>query len=162
VLLTLAGVFVVAGVFGIVWLHVMLAQNQFRLDRVNSRVATLQDHYERDRLQVDQLESPQRIVQEAEGKLGMVVPSTVIYLSPSVPPASATTGPPDSSPAEASTPAASSPGTPSATPSAMTAAGRSTPSATLGAAGATASGTPVPSRAPTDWTSVKPLLVPHP
>jgi cell division protein FtsL len=126
----LAGAFVVAVVFGLVWLHVMLAQNQFRLDSLDARVADEQSQYERSRLQVDQLESPQRIVDTAEGKLGMVTPTTVIYLRPSPPPTS---------------PAAAGPTTPSATVPAR-------PTTTVASSG----------QALTGWTSVKPLLVPHP
>jgi cell division protein FtsL len=80
-----AGLFVGAVLFGLVGLHVMLAQNQFRLDRLNSQAADQQARYERLRLQVDQLESPQRIVETAEKKLGMVAPGSVTYLTPSAP-----------------------------------------------------------------------------
>ena len=83
------GLFVVAVLFGLVGLHVMLAQNQFRLDRLNGQGDAEQARYERLRLQVDQLESPQRIVATAEQKLGMVTPSSVTYLTPSAPLATA-------------------------------------------------------------------------
>jgi cell division protein FtsL len=128
----LAGAFFVAVVFGLVWLHVVLAQNQFRLDRLDARVSDEQSQYERSRLQVDQLESPQRIVDTAEGKLGMVPPSTVIYLTPSAPPA--TTAPP----------------------------GPTAPSTTLPAKPGPATVAAPAGHALTDWTSVKPLLVPRP
>ena len=87
------GLFVVAVLFGLVGLHVMLAQNQFRLDRLTSQADAEQARYERLRLQVDQLESPQRIVATAQQKLGMVTPASVTYLTPSAPlPASGSSG----------------------------------------------------------------------
>jgi cell division protein FtsL len=79
------GLFVVAVLFGLVGLHVMLAQNQFRLDRLNGQAGAEQARYERLRLQVDQLESPQRIIATAQQKLGMVTPGSVTYLTPSAP-----------------------------------------------------------------------------
>jgi cell division protein FtsB len=84
------GTFVAAVVFGLVGVHVLLAQNQFTLDRLNARSAVEEARYQRLRLQVDQLESPQRIVATAEGRLGMVAPPAVKYLTPSRPPTSPT------------------------------------------------------------------------
>jgi cell division protein FtsL len=78
----LAGCFVSAVLFGLVGVHVMLAQGQFRLDRLNARSAVEEAKYQRLRLEVDQLEAPQRIVATAEGKLGMVPPAAVRYLTP--------------------------------------------------------------------------------
>jgi cell division protein FtsL len=80
-------VFVVAVVFALVGLHVMLAQNQFRLDRLNTKAAAEQADYERSRLQVDQLSAPSRIVGAAEGRLGMVPATSVKPLMPSPLPA---------------------------------------------------------------------------
>jgi cell division protein FtsL len=93
-----------AMVFGLVGVHVSLAQNQLRLDRLNAKAAAEQVTYERLRLQVAQLESPARIVKEAADR-GMVMPPGVTYLSPPpVPPAAATALPSGS----AAAPAASS------------------------------------------------------
>jgi cell division protein FtsL len=64
----------------LVGLHVLIAENQFRLDNLQSQAATEQAQYEKLRLQVAQLEAPARIVSEAEGRLGMVQPATVTYL----------------------------------------------------------------------------------
>lgn len=71
--------------FSLVYLHVVMAQRQFRLDNLSAQVATQQATYSNLRLQVAQLESPQQIIATAEGKLGMRQPSTVIYLAPSAP-----------------------------------------------------------------------------
>jgi cell division protein FtsB len=80
------------GLFGVVALHVILTQNQFRLDRLRRDAATEQSRYERLRLNVAELESPQRIVATAQDRLGMVVPPDVRYLTPPAAPASAETG----------------------------------------------------------------------
>jgi hypothetical protein len=94
-----------AMVFGLVGVHVILAQNQLRLDRLNAEAAADQVSYERLRLQVAQLESPARIVQDANN-LGMVMPPGVTYLMPPTPatpqaspsgPAATTTAPATSS-----------------------------------------------------------------
>jgi cell division protein FtsL len=84
-------VFVVAVVFALVGVHVMLAQNQFRLDRLNAKAAAEQADYERSRLQVDQLSAPSRIVGTAESRLGMIPATSVKALMPSPLPAKTTT-----------------------------------------------------------------------
>jgi cell division protein FtsL len=68
--------------FALVYLHVLLAQRQFRLDRVNSQVQNQQITYQKLRLEVAQLASPENIISTAEGKLGMIPPGRVSYLSP--------------------------------------------------------------------------------
>jgi cell division protein FtsL len=73
---------VVLGLFGIVSLHVALTQGQFRLDRLQARADAQQARYEQLRLQVAELESPERIVAVAQERLGMVSPPAVTYLSP--------------------------------------------------------------------------------
>ena len=75
-------VFVIGLLFAAVGMHVVLAQNQFRLDRLTTQAATEQAHYQQLRLQVDQLESPQRIIGIAQSRLGMVAPAGVTYLAP--------------------------------------------------------------------------------
>ena len=90
-------------VFGLVLVHVVLAQNQLRLDRLTSRAAAAQVTYEQLRLEVAQLESPTRIVSEATAR-GMVTPPGVTYLEPKTPQPSTPTGPA----AAAGNPAASS------------------------------------------------------
>jgi hypothetical protein len=70
------------GIFclGLVTFHVLIAENQFTLDRLTQTAATEQASYEKLRLQVAQLEAPARIVSEAEGRLGLVQPGSVTYL----------------------------------------------------------------------------------
>jgi hypothetical protein len=75
------------GIFclGLVTLHVLIAENQFTLDRLTQTAATQQASYENLRLQVAQLEAPARIVSDAEGHLGLVQPGSVTYLPPTSP-----------------------------------------------------------------------------
>jgi cell division protein FtsL len=70
------------GVFclGLVTLHVLTAENQFTLDRLQQSAATEQASYEKLRLQIADLEAPARIVSQAEGRLGLVQPGSVTYL----------------------------------------------------------------------------------
>jgi hypothetical protein len=80
-LLVSAGI-ALLGVFclGLVTFHVLIAENQFTLDRLTQTASNEQASYERLRLQVAQLEAPARIVSEAEGKLDLVQPGSVTYL----------------------------------------------------------------------------------
>ncbi len=80
--MALAG-FVIALLFAAVGMHVMLAQNQFRLDQLDARASAQQARFEQLRLQVDQLSAPSRIIGTAEGRLGMVPSGKVTFLSPS-------------------------------------------------------------------------------
>ena len=70
------------GIFclGLVTLHVLIAENQFTLDRLTQTAASEQASYEKLRLQVAQLEAPARIVSDSEGRLGYVQPGSVTYL----------------------------------------------------------------------------------
>jgi len=54
--------------------HVVLAQNQLQLDRLNGQIAAEQRVYEQHRLVAAQLSSPERIIQQAE-RLGLVPPA---------------------------------------------------------------------------------------
>ena len=69
--------------FGVVVFHVLLTQNQFRLDKLQEESIDRQAEYDRLRLQVAELESPDRIVAAAHD-LGMVTPPKVTYLAPTV------------------------------------------------------------------------------
>jgi cell division protein FtsL len=78
VVLTIVCVAVVG--LALVGLHVLIAENQFKLDNLQQQAATEQASYEKLRLQVAELEAPARIVSQAEGRLGMVQPASVTYL----------------------------------------------------------------------------------
>ena len=80
---------VVVGIVGaatiglsLVYFHVVLAQRQFALDRLDTQVQQAQATYQQSRLQIAQLGSPQHIISMAEGQLGMVQPGNVTYLTP--------------------------------------------------------------------------------
>ena len=72
---------------GLVALHVLIAENQFKLDNLQQQASTQQANYERLRLSVAQLESPSRIVSVAEGELGMHQPGSITYLPATTTPA---------------------------------------------------------------------------
>jgi len=91
--------------FAAVAMHVVLAQNQFRLNQIQAQAAAQQAKYLQLRLAVDRLSSPQRIIGTAEGRLGMVPPPTVTFLNPS----SATAG---RAPAKTATLSGPAPATP--------------------------------------------------
>lgn len=67
---------------GILGLRVLLAQGQVRIDELEAQVDAAQTQNQRLRLEVASLESPQRIVDEARTRLGMVPPESVTYLAP--------------------------------------------------------------------------------
>jgi len=84
-LLSITGVVVAAlCLFGVVVFHVVLTQNQFRLDALQDQALERQAEYDRLRLEVAQLESPDRIVADAQQRLGMVPAPRITYLTPAV------------------------------------------------------------------------------
>ena len=83
VLTVLGAAVLFAMLFALAAFHTVLVSGQERLDRLETRVAEQQDRYQRLRLSVAQLESPQRIVAEAAGRLGMVPAPATTYLTPS-------------------------------------------------------------------------------
>ncbi len=77
------GALLFAGVLaGNVAVHAQTTQGQFELERLSATARQRQVHYQQLRLQVAQLEAPQRIVGRAK-QMGMVEPSGVTYLTPS-------------------------------------------------------------------------------
>jgi cell division protein FtsL len=77
-----AGGLAVLGLFAVVVVHVVLAQQQFQLANLSNRVSAEQAANESLTLQVDQLRAPSRVVSAAEQQLGMVSPPAVGYLVP--------------------------------------------------------------------------------
>lgn len=69
-----------AVVFALVYLHVMLAEHQFELNRLQAEQARAQAIYQQRRLAVSELAAPSRIISIAEARLGMVQPGSVTYL----------------------------------------------------------------------------------
>ena len=74
-----------AGLFATVAFHVVLTENQFRLDKLRNQAADEQARYQRLRLRVAELEAPSVVVATARDKLGMVQPPSVAYLAPQAP-----------------------------------------------------------------------------
>lgn len=75
----------VVGLFAVVVVHVVLAQQQFQLAKVSAQVTTEQGANDALSLQVAQLQAPSRIVSAAEQQMGMVSPPSVGYLVPGHP-----------------------------------------------------------------------------
>lgn len=69
------------GLFGVVTVHVLLAQGQGDVQHLQDKVAQEEETQRQLNLQVAQLESPSRVVSEARNRLGMVSPSTVVPLA---------------------------------------------------------------------------------
>ncbi|MHB1486999.1 MAG: hypothetical protein ACYCZM_05560 [Acidimicrobiales bacterium] len=78
--------------FGVVVAHVVITQNQFRLDHMTSNLSQAQAANEKLRLQVAMLEAPSRIVSTAEAH-GMVRPPSITYLAPVPTPTTLTPAP---------------------------------------------------------------------
>ena len=84
------------GLFLVVFLHVLLAQGQAELDRLDARAADEQAQHDRLKVAVAELESPSRIVTAARDRLRMVPPPSVTFLNavdPSTPLPPVPTGP---------------------------------------------------------------------
>ena len=93
-MVTFVGVSVLFAIlFGLVLFHTLLVQNQQRLDRIDAEVREQQALYQRNRLEVAQLEAPARIVDVATQRLHMLPPPGTSYLVPSGTTAAAVTGP---------------------------------------------------------------------
>jgi len=80
-LAVLGGIVVAAGMFSVVVFHVILTQGQLDIQRLEARAQSASVKEQRLRLEAARLESPERVVQDAE-RLGMVPPATVHYLTP--------------------------------------------------------------------------------
>lgn len=81
--LAIAGVVAVACMLALAAFHAQLVSGQVRLDELERQVAEQQARYAANRLEVAELESPERIVRVAQQQLGMVAPPGTTYLSPS-------------------------------------------------------------------------------
>lgn len=81
----LLGVAAAAGLMAIVALHVLLAQGQVRMERLERRAVAQEQRQRQLRLQVAALEAPQHVVAVARERLGMVPVDQVRYLTPPPP-----------------------------------------------------------------------------
>ncbi len=87
---TVLAVLACAGLFAIVGLHVLLAQGQAEVDRLETQVDEVQADQQRLRLKVAERESPAAIVAAARDRLGMVPLGPIVHL-PAVPAVAAAT-----------------------------------------------------------------------
>jgi cell division protein FtsL len=83
-----------AALFGVAVSHALLIESQARLDKLDDQVAAEQDRYERLRMERAELESPERIVDEAQ-QMGMVPAEDVTWLAPDQAPPGDTGAPAD-------------------------------------------------------------------
>ena len=88
-----------AALFAVAVCHALLIESQAGLDELDRDVAAAQARYEELRLEVAELESPDRIKTEAVERLGMVPAGDITWLTPDEP-ALADDGPADDGPAE--------------------------------------------------------------
>ena len=70
------------GLLAVVTSHVILSQQHYELEQLERQAAISQRKYDQLRLDVARLEAPERIVEVATGRLGMVTPDEVTYLTP--------------------------------------------------------------------------------
>ena len=77
----LAVAVLVAGLIGVAAAQAIVTAQQVRLDGLQQQLAAAVSEYQGLQLAHAQLSSPQRVLEAAEHRLGMVVPATVTYLS---------------------------------------------------------------------------------
>ncbi len=82
VVATLLVILLFVCVFGVVVFQVFLVQTQSHLDQLDRDIATQEDRAKDLRLQTTDLEAPDRIVKDAQDRLGMIPPGDVVYLQP--------------------------------------------------------------------------------
>ena len=70
------------GLLAVVTSHVLLSQQHYELEQLERQATQSQRRYDQLRLDVARLEAPERIVAVATGRLGMVMPDGVTYLTP--------------------------------------------------------------------------------
>lgn len=73
---------VIVALFALAAMHALLIGGQLRLDGMQREVASESEEIRRLRLRVAELESPDRVLDAARDRLGMVLPDEVGYLLP--------------------------------------------------------------------------------
>ena len=73
---------VISGLFALAVMHALLIGGQIRLDDMQREVASETEEIRRLRLSVAELEAPERVLDAARSRLGMVQPAEVGYLAP--------------------------------------------------------------------------------
>lgn len=85
-LMITVGLIIALGMFAIVGAQVVLTQRQLRLDTMAQKLSQAQTSNDELQLQVATLESPSRIVSAAQTQLHMLLPTSVVYLTPGAAP----------------------------------------------------------------------------
>lgn len=73
---------VISALFALAVMHALLIGGQIRLDDMQREVASETEEIRRLRLAVAELEAPERVLDAARSRLGMVQPAEVGYLAP--------------------------------------------------------------------------------
>ncbi|MGH9307209.1 MAG: hypothetical protein ACRD0I_10085 [Acidimicrobiales bacterium] len=90
-LVVAGGAMAIICLFGVVVAHVVITQNQFRLDHMTAQLSQAKATHDNLRLEAATLQAPARIVSTAQAH-GMVRPPTLTYLAPVSPPVAAKAG----------------------------------------------------------------------
>lgn len=80
VVLVVAAIGVVLAIAVVMISQTLLVGSQGRLDGVQRKIAAQEEILERQRLALAQMQSPDRVVNAATERLGMVVPDGIVYL----------------------------------------------------------------------------------
>lgn len=81
---TVACAVLFVALFAVAGSQAYLVQQQRHIDRTNIKISRAEDDAELLRIELAQLQSPQRITQDAAAKLGMIPAPTPVYLEPRV------------------------------------------------------------------------------
>jgi hypothetical protein len=79
---TVAGGLLFLAMFVIVGAQTLIVQQQRHIDDVNNRITAAEDQAEQLKMDLAELQSPERIVNEARDRLGMVQAPSPVYLLP--------------------------------------------------------------------------------
>ena len=79
---TMALLTLFVALFGMAAFHAVIVQGQDRIDALDEQVGVARSETQRLRLRLAELMAPDRIVEEAKSRLGMVEPPSVVYLTP--------------------------------------------------------------------------------
>jgi cell division protein FtsL len=79
---SVAGGLLFLAMFVIVGAQTLIVQQQRHIDDVNSRVTTAENQAEQLKIDLAELQSPERIMHEAKDRLGMVLAPSPVYLQP--------------------------------------------------------------------------------
>ncbi len=79
---TVAGALLFVALFAIAGVQTLIVQQGRHIDDLNGRISSAEDDAERLKIELAELQSPQRIVDEAKNRLGMIEAPSPVYLRP--------------------------------------------------------------------------------